>query len=136
MRPWMILCCLLLVPPPSVLACYDYPAEATSTLSRPNRAAATWGAEAEEATTAGAWLAAIGSAALVLVAVAFRAFCRASGRDLVRPAEFEPAAPEVPSAPADRPGEGWIRVDPGHEPPGPTGAGRHEEALSRALAMD
>jgi hypothetical protein len=135
MRPWMILSCLLLVPPPSVLACDGYTAEATQTLSTPNRASATWGAEAEEATMAGAWLAAAGSAALVLVVVAFRAFCRASGLGPVRPVEFEPSAPEVPSAPAGRPVEAGIRVDPGHERPGPNRVGRHEEALSYVLEM-
>jgi len=135
MRPWMILSCLLLVPPPSVLACYESTAEATQTLSTPNRASVAWGAEAEEATMAGAWLAAAGSAALVLVGVAFRAFCRASARGQDRSIEFEPAAPEVPSAPAGRPGEAWIRVDPGHEQPGPNRVGRHEEALSCVLEM-
>jgi hypothetical protein len=135
MRPWMILSCLLLVPPPSVLACDGYTAEATQTLSTPNRASATWGAEAEEATMAGAWLAAAGSAALVLVGVAFRAFCRASARGQDRPVEFEPGAPEVPSAPDGRSVEAWIRVDPGHEQPGPNRVGQHEEALSYVLEM-
>jgi hypothetical protein len=70
--------------------------------------------DAEESSMTGARIAGAGLAALALVAVAFRAFRRASV--LARPVEFEP-------------------TDPGHERPELDWDVEDEEALPEALAM-
>jgi hypothetical protein len=128
--------CLVLASPPSVLACFEHPAEQTGWLhetASSNRYFAV--ANAEEATMLGVSLVGAGVASLALVVVAFRILCRAQGRGRVRPVEFEPATPEEPASPFDRPGDPRIRIDQGHERPEPTQVGRDEEAFSRVLEM-
>lgn len=131
MRSSTLVACLLLMSPSPVLACYEYTAEATPTLSTPNRASSVWGAEAEESSMAGVRLAATGLASLALVAMAFRVLSRARRRSMI----VDPERPVEGLSPFLRPAGPGIRVDPGHERPEPTRAGRGEEALSGALAM-
>jgi hypothetical protein len=135
MRLSTIVACLLLVSPPSAVACYEHGAEATQKLSSPHRAFAAEGGEGEEAAMLGVRLAGAGLASLALVVVAFRALSRAPGRGRIRPVELEPASPAESSAAFDRTDDLRIRFDQGHERPEPARAGRDEEALSHALAM-
>jgi hypothetical protein len=90
---------------------------------------------AEETTTLAMSLVSAGAASLALVVVAFRILTRAPGGRRGRPTEVEPATPEESLTPIERPGDPWIRIDPGHERPEPIGAGRDEEALSGACEM-
>ena len=136
MRLSTIVACLLLISPPSALACIEHAAEQTGWLHETPSAYRHFAGEGAEASSMlGLSLLGAGSASLALVFVAFRALSRAQGRSEPRPVEFEPDEPAEPSPSPDRPGDPWIRVDPGHERLELAGAGRGEEALSRALAM-
>ena len=136
MRVSTIVACLMLVSTPSALACDGYGAAQTGWLhERPSSYRYFDVETAEETTTLSASLVGAGAASLALVAFAFRILSRASGGRRVRPLEFEPAMPEESPTPIERPGDAWIRIDPGHERTEPIGAGREEEALSGVREM-
>jgi len=136
MRLSTIVACLLLISPPSALACIEHAAEQTGWLHETPSAYRHFAGEGAEASSMlGLSLLGAGSASLALVFVAFRALSRAQGRSRPRPVGSESDDLVEPSAPLMRPGAPWLRIDPGHEPLEPAGAGRGEETLSGALAM-
>jgi hypothetical protein len=134
MRISTIVVSLLLASTSPALACdkFEYGSEGwLGKMPIARRAFAEEGVE--ESSMSGVRMVGAGVAALALVAVAFRAFRRATG--WARPVEFERAAPEGWSAPSLRPGDAWLRVDRGHERPEPGRAVEDEEALPEAVAM-
>jgi hypothetical protein len=136
MRLSTIVACLLLVSPPSALACLEHAAEQTGWLHEtPSMHRYFAAGSAEEASMLGRSLAGAGVASLALVVMAFRVLSRASRRGGAGPVEFEPAMREGPSSPLERPGDPWTRIDQGHERPEPIRAGRDEQALSGVLEM-
>ena len=105
MRPSTIVACLLLISPPSALACIEHADEQTGWLHETPSAYrhfATAGAEASS--MLGLSLLGAGSASLALVFVAFRALSRAQGRPRPRPVGSESDDPVESSAPIMRPG--------------------------------
>jgi hypothetical protein len=136
MRLTTIVVCLVLVSPPSALACYEHAAEQTGWLHETPSSYRGFAAEsAEEAMMLGLSLAGAGLASLALAVMSFRIFSRGPGRARSLPVEFEPAASEEATAPGDAPGEPRIRIDQAHERPEPTWVGRDEEASWRVLEM-
>ena len=85
MRLSTIAVCLLLVSPPSVLACFEHTPEQTGWFQEvpsSSREGAWTGVEAMWWDgMPGVWLAGAGSASVALVLVSFRAFSRAAGRE-------------------------------------------------------
>ena len=89
MRLSTIAVCLLLVSPPSVLACFEHTPEQTGWFQEvpSSSGEAAWMGVQEMwwDRTPGLWMFGTGSASVALVLVSFRAFTRAAGRGPMQP---------------------------------------------------
>jgi hypothetical protein len=133
MRRYTIAGFLLLLMPSTAVACYDehqagwFNEMPARSWERPE--ASREGSQGEE--MSGLWVMAAGTASLALIAVSFRAYSRARGKELMHP--LEPAEPPL-ALPFDGPSDRTLRVDPGHRPGEPTRVDSEEVGVLCAVA--
>ncbi len=126
----------LLLMPSTALACYDehkagwFNEMPARSWERPG--ASREGSEWEE--MSGLWGIAVGTAALALIGVSFRAFSRARDKERMQPVPMD--TPPPLALPFDWPRDRTIRVNPGHQPGEPTRVVPAEVGILDAVATD